>query len=110
MTPQQELDIYLGKTTISNDRLAIDLFVAPVIKTEPISTDTNVDLVSDLPTSNPIQETLNEQEVISNEQPLTNNEQRTTNNLTPGTKTYKKHFYLTLGIACILLLALIFKK
>lgn len=133
MTPQQELDIYLGKTTLG-DKTIVDIYLNKPIQ-EPTPNNDNVTQINDAQNSSiwndivkkdlpdfsnvypadirpqipekkitdPIKETDSEEEDK-------NKEKGVSKNTSPGTKTYKKHFYITLGIACILLLALIFKK
>lgn len=108
MTPQQELDIYLGKTTLKNDRVAIDLFVAPVTNPETVSTDTNTHVIFDNE-----QPPIEKKDIIVDDAPIKDIETnllKDTKTTFKTDKTYKKHFYITLGIACILLLALILKK
>ncbi len=123
MTPQEEIDIYLGKTT-QGDKTIVDIYLnKPIQEPTPTNND-NVTQVNDAQNSStwknliPDLKDINPADIrpqvpdekLTNPNKETNNEQGATNNVIPVTKTYKKHFYITLGIACILLLALIFKK
>ena len=131
MTPQQELDIYLGKTT-AGDKTIVDIYLNKPIQ-EPIPNNDNVTHVNDAQNSSiwldivkkdiPDFTNINPGDIrpqipikkLSDPIVETDSEEEDKNkgvskNTTPGTKTYKKHFYITLGIASILLLALILKK
>lgn len=122
MTPQEEIDIYLGKTTVG-DKTIVDIYLNKPLQ-EPTPNNDNVtqanddqssstwkNIIPDLKNVNPgdIRPQVPD-EKLTNPNKATNNEQGATNSVTSKTKTYKKHFYITLGIACILLLALILKK
>lgn len=126
MTAEQELDIYLGKTTLG-DKTIVDIYLNKPIQ-EPTQNNDNVTQVNDSQNSSIWNDIVKKQlpdfsnvnpadirpqvpdEKLTNPNKETNKEQGETNNVTSKTKTYKKHFYITLGIACILLLALILKK
>lgn len=129
MTPQEEIDIYLGKTTVG-DKTIVDIYLNKPIQEQTPNND-NVTQINDAQNSNtwenlipdftnvnpadirpqvPDEKLTNPNKETNNEQGETVNNQGATNNDIPVTKTYKKHFYITLGIACILLLALILKK
>jgi hypothetical protein len=122
MTPQEEIDIYLGKTTVG-DKTIVDIYLNKPLQ-EPTPNNDNVtqanddqssstwkNIIPDLKNVNPgdIRPQVPD-EKLTNPNKATNNEQGAKNSVTSKTKTYKKHFYITLGIACILLLALILKK
>ncbi len=133
MTPQEEIDIYLGKTTVG-DKTIIDIYLNKPIQ-EPTPNNDTVTQANDAQNSSnrsdivkknlpnflnvnpadirpqvPDEKLTNPNKETDSEEEDKNKEKGVSKNTTPGTKTYKKHFYLTLGIACILLLALIFKK
>jgi len=126
MTPQEEIDIYLGKTTVG-DKTIVDIYLNKPIQ-EPTPNNDNVTQINDAQNSSNWSDIVKKNlpdftninpgdirpqvpdEKLTNPNKETNKEQETTKNATPGNKTYKKHFYITLGIACILLLALILKK
>ena len=133
MTPQQELDIYLGKTTVG-DKTIVDIYLNKPIQ-EPTPNNDNVTHINDAENSNiwldivkkdipdfnninpadirpqvPLKKLTDSNKETDSEEVDKNEEDGATKKTTPGTKTYKKHFYITLGIASILLLALILKK
>lgn len=126
MTPQEEIDIYLGKTT-QGDKTIVDIYLNKPIQ-EPETNKDNVTQVNDAQNPSTWSDLIkNDSFDFKNVNPddirpqvperkltdsikETDSEKGTTNNATTRTKTYKKHFYITLGIACILLLALIIKK
>ena len=122
MTPQEEIDIYLGKTTVG-DKTIVDIYLNKPIQ-EPTKNNDTVTQVNDSQNSgtwlNNIPDFKNinpgdirpqmPDEKSTNPIEETNKEKGEKKKVTPGTKTYKKHFYITLGIASILLLTLILKK
>lgn len=126
MTPEEELDIYLGKTTIG-DKTIVDIYLNKPLQ-EPTPNNDNVTQINDAQNSSiwldivkkdiPDFKNINPGDIrpqipdekLTNPNKETNNEKEEKKKVTPGNKTYKKHFYITLGIACILLLALILKK
>lgn len=126
MTPQEEIDIYLGKTTVG-DKTIVDIYLNKPIQ-EPTPNNDTVSQINDSQSSTTWTNIVKKQlpdflnvnpgdirpqipdEMLTNPNKETNNEKEEKKKVTPGNKTYKKHFYITLGIACILLLALILKK
>jgi hypothetical protein len=131
MTPQEEIDIYLGTTTVG-DKTLVDIYLNKPIQ-EPIPNNDNVTQVNDAQNSslwsdivkknlpdftnvnpgdirpqipderltNPSKEELEKEE--------TTNDKKETSNV-KSEKTYKKHFYVACAIAFVLALILIFKK
>ncbi len=116
MTPQQEIDIYLTKTSM-NDKMLVDLYLAKPIEQTLPNNDTVAD-VNDLApqllpataqsttNSNPVKEEENLPHTVMENQPS----EIFSSLSVPADASYKIRFYIAIGLSIILFGLLILKK